>query len=304
MNKQTMQPIVSIGMPVYNGEKYIREALDSLLAQTFTDFELIISDNASNDNTQEICEEYVRQHPRIRYIRQENNNGALVNFQVVLNEAKGAFFMWAAADDIWHPQFIQTCQDFLIANNSVAVVLPNYQVLSSGLPFLKITKFPDMSFLSNDDAFVRVSNYVMLNCLTHKANLVYGLWRRACVLEVNDKIRSFGSELLSSAPIDVVFLIVTLALFKAAQIQVVLFYKMYTFIPPGHWLGRIVNPIIIIINYLLGKRTSLFDDEIGLINNHLSLINLAMDIAEFPKNVTEELLERKSNSMKNGWYLQ
>ena len=99
---------VSIGMPVYNGAQYIREALDSLLTQTFTDFELIISDNASTDATQSICEEYARRDLRIRYVRQSENKGALANFQFVLEQAQGEFFMWAAADDLWEKNWIDT----------------------------------------------------------------------------------------------------------------------------------------------------------------------------------------------------
>jgi len=94
-------------MPVYNGEPYIREALDSLLAQTFTDFELIISDNASTDNTETICREYATKDPRIRYIRQPENRGAIANFKFVLEQARGEYFMWAAADDVWDSRWIE-----------------------------------------------------------------------------------------------------------------------------------------------------------------------------------------------------
>lgn len=94
-------PAVSIGMPVYNGERYIEKALGSLLAQTFTNFELIISDNASSDATQTICERYAARDPRIVYIRQNENLGASANFRHVLRRARGKLFMWAAADDWW-----------------------------------------------------------------------------------------------------------------------------------------------------------------------------------------------------------
>ena len=99
-------PSVTIGMPVYNGEKYIKDALDSLLAQTFTDFELIISDNCSIDNTQEICEQYAKKDTRIKYIRQVENLGALRNFLFVVDEAIGEFFMWAACDDTWDSAWV------------------------------------------------------------------------------------------------------------------------------------------------------------------------------------------------------
>lgn len=109
------RPIVSIGMPVYNGERFIREALDSLLAQTFTDFELIISDNASMDATESMCRSYARQDSRIRYIRQLENLGALPNFQFVLNEACGEYFMWAAYDDKWDRDWIESLKNALEA---------------------------------------------------------------------------------------------------------------------------------------------------------------------------------------------
>lgn len=87
-------------MPVYNGKAFIREAIDSLLAQTFTDFELIISDNASTDGTDASCRKYAERDSRIRYVRQPENRGAVTNFQFVLDEAVGKYFMWAAADDM------------------------------------------------------------------------------------------------------------------------------------------------------------------------------------------------------------
>ncbi len=100
-------PAVSIGMPVYNGAKFIREALDSLLAQSFADFELIISDNASTDDTQTICQSYARQDLRVTYIRQEQNLGAVRNFLFVLRQSRGTYFMWAAHDDVWSPNWLE-----------------------------------------------------------------------------------------------------------------------------------------------------------------------------------------------------
>lgn len=105
--KSEAPPTVSIGMPVYNGERFVRQAMDSLLAQTFTDFELIISDNASTDATTSICQGYAIGDRRIRYIRQPENRGAVFNFGFVLQEARSQYFMWAAADDFWYPEFIE-----------------------------------------------------------------------------------------------------------------------------------------------------------------------------------------------------
>ncbi|EGP92875.1 glycosyltransferase family 2 protein [Nitrosarchaeum koreense] len=98
---------LSIGIPVYNGEKFLHKKLDSLLEQTFTNFEIIISDNASTDLTAKICEEYAKKDKRICYFRQNKNMGAWWNFGFVLEKAKYEYFLWSAVDDILLPQFLE-----------------------------------------------------------------------------------------------------------------------------------------------------------------------------------------------------
>ena len=109
-------PPVSIGMFVYNGEKYLRSTLDALLAQTFADFELIISDNASSDGTEAICREYAAADRRIAYIRHPSNIGPAANAKFVLEKARGEYFMWAACDDTHSLDFIEVNYEFLVQN--------------------------------------------------------------------------------------------------------------------------------------------------------------------------------------------
>jgi len=119
-------PMVSIGFPVFNGEQTVRAALDSILSQTFKDFELLISDNASTDTTGLICLEYTKADSRIRYIRQPTNIGVLENFKFVLKEAVGTYFMWAACDDTRSMDFLEVNYRFLSENaNYVASTSPN-----------------------------------------------------------------------------------------------------------------------------------------------------------------------------------
>ena len=102
-------PRVSIGLPVYNGEKFLAATLNSILAQDFEDFELIISDNASNDRTQEICEAYARRDARISYSRLPENLGAARNYNRVFALSAGEFFKWAPHDDLMGARFISAC---------------------------------------------------------------------------------------------------------------------------------------------------------------------------------------------------
>jgi glycosyltransferase involved in cell wall biosynthesis len=109
-------PRVSIGLPVFNGENFVSQAIESILAQTYTDFELIISDNASTDRTEAICREYAAADPRIRYYRNGHNLGAAANFNLTFELASGEYFKWAAHDDMLAPEYLEQCVGALDAH--------------------------------------------------------------------------------------------------------------------------------------------------------------------------------------------
>ncbi|MEO0481890.1 MAG: glycosyltransferase family 2 protein [Planctomycetota bacterium] len=117
-------PRVSIGLPVMNGEKYLAGAIEAIRAQTFEDFELLISDNASTDRTQEICEQHARQDERVRYVRQSENLGASRNFNYVYHHTNGEFFRWAAYDDLIRPEYLEACVKGLDASPESVLVYP------------------------------------------------------------------------------------------------------------------------------------------------------------------------------------
>lgn len=102
-------PLLSIGVPVFNGAAHLREALDSLLAQDVGDLELVISDNASTDATLEICQEYAARDSRVRYHRNETNIGLAHNYNRTFELSRGRFFMWGSDDDVWDPRFAGLC---------------------------------------------------------------------------------------------------------------------------------------------------------------------------------------------------
>ncbi|SHL21987.1 Glycosyl transferase family 2 [Pseudonocardia thermophila] len=106
-------PRLTVGLPVFNGEDYLAEALESLLAQTFTDFELIISDNASTDGTEQICRRYAARDPRVHYVRQPRNLGISANHNVLVALARGTLFKWAGHDDLFDPDLLRRCVQLL-----------------------------------------------------------------------------------------------------------------------------------------------------------------------------------------------
>ena len=106
-------PRLSIGLPVYNGENYLAESLDALLGQSYEDFELIISDNASTDGTADVCHRYGKQDSRIRYIRQPRNIGLAPNHNFVLDQARGELFKWASNDDLYARDLLKCCVEAL-----------------------------------------------------------------------------------------------------------------------------------------------------------------------------------------------
>jgi glycosyltransferase involved in cell wall biosynthesis len=102
-------PRVTVGVPVFNGESVLAETLDSLLNQTFSDFEIVISDNGSADRTEQICRAYTARDPRVRYYRNAVNRGAAWNHNHVFELARGEYFKWNSADDLCAPEFLARC---------------------------------------------------------------------------------------------------------------------------------------------------------------------------------------------------
>jgi glycosyltransferase involved in cell wall biosynthesis len=117
-------PRVSVGLPVYNGDRFLEEAITSMLAQTFTDFELIIVDNASTDRTADICLKYAEIDSRVRYSRNATNIGGTRNQNLTLDLARGEYFRWAAHDDAVEPDMLLRCVEMLDARPDIVLCVP------------------------------------------------------------------------------------------------------------------------------------------------------------------------------------
>ncbi len=165
-----MKPVVTIGVPVYNGGPTLRQALDSLLTQTFRNFEVIISDNASTDGTESICREYAGRDARICYVRQATNIGPTANFKFVFDQARSEYFMWAACDDIRSPDYLELNYKFLLENPAyVASTTPNG--FEDWSPDRKL-----VDFALEGDVFERYLSFFKHCFLSH--GLFYSLFRR------------------------------------------------------------------------------------------------------------------------------
>ena len=164
---------ISVGMPVYNGERYLASAIESVLAQTFGDFELLIADNASTDGTQSICEDYAARDSRIRYTRHDENIGAAANYNFLFARAAAPYFRWNNSDDLLEPTLHERCYATLESDRDA--------VLAAGTSVLinadgeRMREYKDDLDITDDSPSVRFRRFLKQVGLT---NVIYGLMRR------------------------------------------------------------------------------------------------------------------------------
>lgn len=121
----TSEPMVSIGIPTYNHGKFLSQCLRTIVAQTYKNIEIIISNNASDDNTRAICKQFAKKDKRIRYFEQKKNIGAGNNFNLVFSKAHGKYFMWAASDDLFHKDYVKSILSELVKNPNASLGVSN-----------------------------------------------------------------------------------------------------------------------------------------------------------------------------------
>ena len=170
-------PKISIGIPVYNGEHFLDEKIKSILDQTFSDYEIIISDNASTDKTSIICNKFAKNEPKIRYIRQEKNIGIWENFNFVLKEAKGDYFLWSSVDDIMLPTYLEKTLDIISSNKNISCC------------FTKIKLYGESDNLKND----------------LKVSLIERIKKKFTQLIFNDELGAYSAKGSYEKRIDVYF---------------------------------------------------------------------------------------------------
>ncbi len=168
-------PRVSIGVPVYNGERYVARTLDSLLAQTFADFELVVTDNGSTDGTEAICRAYVMRDPRVSYHRTAVNQGIVGNFNHCFDLARAPYFHWQAADDLVAPTFLERCAAVLDADPSVVVAFARSLMIDEDdKPVRAVTYDADAD---DPRPHVRFGRLINIDHRRHGAQEIYGVIR-------------------------------------------------------------------------------------------------------------------------------
>lgn len=174
---QGRQPSVSVGIPVYNGERYLEVAIRSVLAQTWDDLELVISDNCSTDRTPEICRTYAAQDSRVRYLRNERNIGAAGNFRRAFHESRAPVYRWLCSDDYIGPSSIEKCLRLLQVRPDAAVVCSRAEFVDEYGATLR--PYDAVQAINHDDASERFR--AAFEC-DPWCNSAYGLIRRSTLL--------------------------------------------------------------------------------------------------------------------------
>lgn len=180
------RPTVTVGLPVHNGERYLAQAIGSILGQTFQDLELVISDNASRDATTSICAEAAGRDPRVRFVRVPENRGAAWNYNHVLELARGAFFKWAAHDDELAPTYLERCIDVATDDPDVVLVYPRTVLIDErGQPIRLYDERTDVSAARPRDRMRELIRHLRL------CNMVFGVTRTE-VLRSTRRIQPFA----------------------------------------------------------------------------------------------------------------
>lgn len=189
----TTPVLVHIGLPVYNGERCIRQTIDSLLAQQDVALELIISDNGSTDGTQGICRAYAAKDPRVKYHRYNENRGAIWNFNNAFELCSAEYFMWASHDDFWDPSYVKTCLNAF--KESVDVVLAGCaSVCVDDVTSAVILVDPGLTTVGLTPA-ERFKRYKLIVRRPENMNsLFYGVYRRSALAKVMPLMKVMASD--------------------------------------------------------------------------------------------------------------
>jgi len=174
-------PRVTIGIPVFNGAKLLRDTLENLERQTFGDFQVFICDNCSTDATPDICQEFVGRDSRFHHIRHKKNIGALPNFLAARDQGTTPLFMWRAFDDVTDDNYIEEL--IKVHDSDPGTILATCDVYRDGSPGTPERFYP---YTVKKDGLRLPRLYQQM--LRNSASWYYGLWRHDVLVEITDRV--------------------------------------------------------------------------------------------------------------------
>ena len=176
MNSDSKEKLVSVGVPTYNrAATFLRETIDSILKQTYKNLEIIISDNASTDDTEKVCREYAARDKRVKYLRQKNNIGPTANSNALHKGVRGDYFLQVCDDDILAPTFVEKCAGRLLTHPEAAVAMTNF--VEFDIKGRQAAFDPKKFAPSARDIYGRLKQYILMYEGDGKDRLMWGLWR-------------------------------------------------------------------------------------------------------------------------------
>jgi glycosyltransferase involved in cell wall biosynthesis len=183
--------LVFIGMPVFNGERFIAQALESLHRQSFTDWTLLISDNDSTDGTAQICKSFCEKDGRIRYVKQSRNMGMTYNFKFLIDSAREEYFMWAGSHDLWTADYISRLVNVLQENPRTALAYTETSWIDEDGENCNVSPF------HLDTRGMAVMDRVSIVIKTlHACDLFHGLYRTSVLKKCRFGVKSLGPDIV------------------------------------------------------------------------------------------------------------
>ena len=170
------RPMISVGLPVFNGEKYLDNSIQAIIDQTYPEFTLIISDNASTDKTQEICEKWVKADERVTYTRNDRNLGAAENYNLLVDYADTDYFKWASADDLHEPAYLEKCVEILEEHPDVVMAYGKSSLIFENKPDPQ--EYEDGFHMVEDEPYERFKAFFDAPFL---CNAIFGVMRTSVI---------------------------------------------------------------------------------------------------------------------------
>lgn len=291
-----MNLMVTIGLATYNGSSTLAKSIESLLNQSYIKFKLIISDDASTDNSFEIAEKYALIDSRIVCMKQPCNLGPLGNFSQTLRLADSEFFMWASQDDLWSPNYLEVSITALKMNPNASYTIPHWICESRRNPLLRRIRLLNMQFLESTDPIERLLKYTQLPFVSFKDNITYGVYRKNELLQhttaLDGKIKYFSIGCVHNE-----FNILKM---QAIYTPKAILRKRYKNFPPGYKLNIIIDLFVLVTSFFrLAKHKNIVNQSYSN-SDYLNDLKTVLSIYGLPQDIYKQVISINQLKIEKG----